>query len=648
MAISALRPPLTDGDAIAMDVTAPPELAESSFLTEVLQISPGDASAILDSLMARAASLGIAASRPSTALSTTGQPNTSSTADSSVTLETSHARTASTGSKASVSTTLTSAFSDDGIPEPAANTVTRKRSRNLTFSYYDKYLAQVNPHLHQSKFISFPPTERHNSTPSLFSVSSRKSYLAGLRHGLFKISRRRKSSPFPEAIIMYAPTRLPLHTVEIWLTWLQSILTREEQNVFLKAVQQFSTPWEARIFCSNPSCGEFIPPRIKIDPRHPFQVTCRKCQTRVCIMCKRDAHPVGHDCPSDTELEAVLKIGEASGWRRCYKCRTLVELTQGCSHMTCRCKAQFCYVCGGVWDGTVGCANYCNGEEVLERRRIEEAERLAAREAEEALKKEVAEKEAAERLEAEKRTQESPEFQALQETQIQEMERYHTFERKTKWLMWTRHSEEKLALVEKHSGAIEKMKDRHLKTSATLEDRQVQAELELRSTLEQSERNVRIRLKHMEAYCDGLGQNTLEDMPKRTVTERDLRELGQQYNVEKNMKQLHQAKINVMRDRQAKALEELLQRQESELESLLEKNAAEIEDLELSFADEDDVLATTFQRRKRILEKRWELSLRILQKDLEAEKGVRYSTLGLPEWPQQKESVDDNLSAVEE
>ncbi|KAI1854171.1 hypothetical protein JX266_001312 [Neoarthrinium moseri] len=602
MAISALRPPLTDGDAIAMDVTAPPELAESSFLTEVLQISPGDASAILDSLMARAASLGIAASRPSTALSTTGQPNTSSTADSSVTLETSHARTASTGSKASVSTTLTSAFSDDGIPEPAANTVTRKRSRNLTFSYYDKYLAQVNPHLHQSKFISFPPTERHNSTPSLFSVSSRKSYLAGLRHGLFKISRRRKSSPFPEAIIMYAPTRVPLHTVEIWLTWLQSILTREEQNVFLKAVQQFSTPWEARIFCSNPSC----------------------------------------------ELEAVLKIGEASGWRRCYKCRTLVELTQGCSHMTCRCKAQFCYVCGGVWDGTVGCANYCNGEEVLERRRIEEAERLAAREAEEALKKEVAEKEAAERLEAEKRTQESPEFQALQESQIQEMERYHTFERKTKWLMWTRHSEEKLALVEKHSGAIEKMKDRHLKTSATLEDRQVQAELELRSTLEQSERNVRIRLKHMEAYCDGLGQNTLEDMPKRTVTERDLRELGQQYNVEKNMKQLHQAKINVMRDRQAKALEELLQRQESELESLLEKNAAEIEDLELSFADEDDVLATTFQRRKRILEKRWELSLRILQKDLEAEKGVRYSTLGLPEWPQQKESVDDNLSAVEE
>jgi hypothetical protein len=121
---------------------------------------------------------------------------------------------------------------------------------------------------------------------------------------------------------------------------IKSLLNREEQTLFLKAVQQYSTPWENRVFCSNPNCGEFIPPRLKVDPKHPFQVTCRSCQTKVCIMCKRDAHPLGHDCPSDTELEAVLKIGEASGWKRCYKCRNLVELTQGCSHMTCRCKAQ--------------------------------------------------------------------------------------------------------------------------------------------------------------------------------------------------------------------------------------------------------------------------------------------------------------------
>lgn len=228
------------------------------------------------------------------------------------------------------------------------------------------------------------------------------------------------------------------------------------------------------------------------------------------------------------------------------------------------------------------------------------------------------------------------------------MEKFRIHERKTKWLMWTRQSQEKLSLVEKHSGMIEKMKERHVKTTANLEDRQVQAELELRMSLEQSERNVRIRLKHMEAYCDGLGQNPDSGMPKRTVTERDLRELGQQYNVEKNMRQLHQAKINVMRDRQSKALEELQQRQDDELDKLLEKNRIELEALESVFADQEDALAMTFHTRRQTMNKRWELSMRILQKEMEAETGLRYSILESLEWPVEKESSEDGLSPVEE
>lgn len=309
---------------------------------------------------------------------------------------------------------------------------------------------------------------------------------------------------------------------------------------------------------------------------------------------------------------------------------------------------QFCYVCGGVWDATVGCPNYCDGEEVLERRRIEEAARLAAREAEEALEKEAAEKEAADKVEADKRTREAPEFQALRASQVKEMERFLLYERKTKWLMWTRQSQGKLCLVEKHAVLVRKMKERQAKTSADLEDRQVQQELELRSTLEQSEKSVRIRLKHMEAYCDGLGQKPDKNMPKRIVTERDLRELGQQYNVEKNMKQLHQAKINVMRDRQAKKLEELLQRQEHELEKILDKNHAEVESLESVFADEEDALSVALNRRRRTMEKRWQLSMQILQKELEAEKKLRYSVLAQLEWPRQQESSEEGLSSVKE
>lgn len=426
----------------------------------------------------------------------------------------------------------------------------------------------------------------------------------------------------------------------------KTILTREEQVVFLKAVLQYSTPWQSRVFCPNPSCGEFIPPKNKIEPKHPFQVVCRKCRTRVCIMCKRGAHALGQDCPYDWELDAVLKMGEKSGWRRCYKCKALVELNQGCAHITCRCKAQFCYICGAVWDQTVGCPNFCNGDEELERRRLEEEARLAALQAEEALKEEEAAKEAAEREEAERRTRESVEFQGLQQDHMKEMDRFRLFERRQKWLMWSRHAQQKLALVEKHTAAIDKMKERHAKTTANLEDRQVAAEYELRSTLETEQRNVRTRLRHMEAYCDGLGTNPNPGMPSRTVTERDLRELGQQYNVEKNMKQLHQAKINVMRDRQAKALEELVDRQDAELDRLLDKNEKEIESLESQFADEEDMLTATFQRRKAAVEKRWELSMEILKKELETREKQRYSVMTPLVWP--KEALEEGLPAVEE
>jgi hypothetical protein len=258
------------------------------------------------------------------------------------------------------------------------------------------------------------------------------------------------------------------------------------------------------------------------------------------------------------------------------------------------------------------------------------------------------EKEAAEKLEADQRTKESPEFQVLRDSQVKEMERFLLYEKKTKWLMWTRQSQERLRLVEKHAGLVGKMKERQAKTSADLEDRQVQQELELRSTLDASERSVRIRLKHMEAYCDGLGQKPEKHMPKRIVTERDLRELGQQYNVEKNMKQLHQAKINVMRDRQAKKLEELLQRQDDELDKLLDKNRTEMESLESAFGDEEDALSVTLNRRKRTVQKRWQLSMQILQKELEAEKGLRFSVLEPLEWPRHQESTEEGLASVKE
>lgn len=343
----------------------------------------------------------------------------------------------------------------------------------------------------------------------------------------------------------------------------------------------------------------------------------------------------------------VLKMGEKSGWRRCYKCRNLVELSQGCSHITCRCKAQFCYICGAVWDQIVGCPNYCSGEEELERRRLEEEARMEQLEKEKAAREEEERIEAAEKAAAEKRTLASRELNALRARQINERDRFTLFERKMRWIMWTRHSKLKLAVLDRYGEMFSKMKERHAKTSAHLEDRQVAAEMELRSTHKQAERSVRIRLRHMEAYCEGIGRTESGSNPARVITERDLRELGQQYRMRDDLQRLHQSKINVMRDKQAKQMEQLVARQDEELHKLGKKQDQELEVLAESFTDEEDEFFNLFQARRAKLRLRWDLTEEIMRKKLEAQNNVKYGPMVPVEWPQPA-PADDKLESVVE
>lgn len=406
------------------------------------------------------------------------------------------------------------------------------------------------------------------------------------------------------------------------------MLNRDDQQSFLKAVLQYSTPWESRIFCPNKSCGEFIPPRSKIDPKHPFEAICRNCRTKVCVTCKRNSHRIGQDCPEDWELDAVLKIGEKSGWRRCYKCRTLVELTQGCTHMTCRCKAQFCYICGAVWDPAVGCPNFCNGEEELERRRMEEEARLAELEAEKKAMEEAAAAEELAQQEALKRSMENDEFRALTAEQKQQMDRFQEFEKQTKMVMRARQSKQRDALHDKYLESMEKMKERHGKTEQHLDDRQIQAEIDLMSALEQSKKSINIRLKYMEAYCKGDTSNN----PLREVTQKHLDQLNQQYRVRDGMERRHQSQVNVLREKQAKRMEELVERHKKELKSLADKNLEETEDLEVGFTNEEEALASIFADRRAKLQSRAEIASEILRVELERKHGQRFTALPV-RWP---------------
>ena len=238
-----------------------------------------------------------------------------------------------------------------------------------------------------------------------------------------------------------------------------------------------------------------------------------------------------------------------------------------------------------------------------------------------------------EREEANRRSSAHPKFQHLRTQQQHELHRFLDFSTKARITMDKRHAEQKTAMIEHHQDVSSKMQARHARTAGQLEDRQVAAEMELRTTLEQSERSIRVRLKHMEAYCDGLGRPVDSRLPRRVVTERDLRELGQQYNIRDNIDRLNQSKINVMRVRQTKQMEELLNRQDIELSKMAVKTQNELEDLATRFAQEEYAVIEIFKARQNRLQRRWKLSIEILAKEIEVDEKMTYGLIDPPSWP---------------
>ncbi|GAB0134551.1 hypothetical protein EsDP_00002916 [Epichloe bromicola] len=104
---------------------------------------------------------------------------------------------------------------------------------------------------------------------------------------------------------------------------------------------EYGTP--NRTYCHVPTCSTFVPPAFVRDD----VATCVKCRSKTCTICKGKSH--AGDCPADTSTLDALRIAAHNGWQRCHSCRSMVDLTSGCNHITCRCGAEFCYVCGVKW-----------------------------------------------------------------------------------------------------------------------------------------------------------------------------------------------------------------------------------------------------------------------------------------------------------
>jgi hypothetical protein len=85
-----------------------------------------------------------------------------------------------------------------------------------------------------------------------------------------------------------------------------------------------------RTYCSDPACSTFIGAcHIAADTA---VATCPACEKLSCVKCKSASH--AGDCPSDPSVQATLDVARKENWQRCQECGRMIELIEGCNHIT--------------------------------------------------------------------------------------------------------------------------------------------------------------------------------------------------------------------------------------------------------------------------------------------------------------------------
>lgn len=143
---------------------------------------------------------------------------------------------------------------------------------------------------------------------------------------------------------------LPLPALKKHLSSAQ--LEKALQDAFALHVRRH--PQDFR-FCPTPDCGRvYRVHKVGATDAKPVVFRCPACMQSTCTACHGAAHQ-GFTCAEFRDLstggyEALAKAKARLGIRDCPRCKTPIEKTDGCNHVTCRCGAHICWKCLAVFD----------------------------------------------------------------------------------------------------------------------------------------------------------------------------------------------------------------------------------------------------------------------------------------------------------
>ena len=190
-----------------------------------------------------------------------------------------------------------------------------------------------------SQFPHDPPNEIKECTSCFDSIPDLQSVFLPCRHPycgscfsqLVNTALQSEDTFPPKCCLQEIPRRI-----------LDTSLSCSEMIEYDKKALEYAVDVSSRYYCGSPECAKWIDTRKA--SRQNGTLECPHCKFWMCTSCRGAQHTANEDCPQDFGLSAALEQAERAGWRRCYNCRTMVELNTGCRHITCKCKAEFWFV----------------------------------------------------------------------------------------------------------------------------------------------------------------------------------------------------------------------------------------------------------------------------------------------------------------
>ncbi|KAF8025932.1 hypothetical protein BT93_F2688 [Corymbia citriodora subsp. variegata] len=117
-----------------------------------------------------------------------------------------------------------------------------------------------------------------------------------------------------------------------------------------------------RFYCPFKDCSALL---INDGGEVVRESECPSCRRLFCGQCRVPWH-AGVECQEFQELNEgermseedmlLMQLAEKKQWRRCPKCRFIVQKKSGCAFVKCRCGVEFCYQCGAE----TKVSHYCN------------------------------------------------------------------------------------------------------------------------------------------------------------------------------------------------------------------------------------------------------------------------------------------------